>query len=270
MSETVAQSENLEHLQFPPQFELEQPDDYSKYLLYSKSEILAVLRTLIQKSAMITAYFDQGNSFLLTSIIALTADNREFILDLGSNEEMNRKALLTEKLIFTTNIDKVKVQFSLNKLSLTQYDGRPAFLGSVPDSLLRLQRREFFRLATPIANPVRFSCTVRRPDHSALLFEAPLLDISGGGVGLMATLEQAPLFQQGDTLNDCKIMLPDEGMLVATLTVRNMFDVTTRSGSRHVRVGCEFTGLTSPRLSMVQRYITRIERERKARLNGLL
>jgi c-di-GMP-binding flagellar brake protein YcgR len=253
----------------PPQFELEQSADYSQFLLYSRSEILAVFRSLIQKGSLITVYFDQGRSFLLTSMISLSNENREFILDVGSNEEMNAKALLADKLIFTTIIDKVKVQFSLTHMSLTQSDGRPAFLGSVPETLLRLQRREFFRLATPIARPVTLSTTVRRADGSALTIAVPLMDVSGGGVGLMITPDQAALFQRGDTLPDCKLMLPDEGLLVSTLYVRNMFDVTTRSGARHVRVGCEFVGLPAQRLTLVQRYITRVERERKARLSGL-
>ncbi|MFZ4535682.1 flagellar brake protein [Propionivibrio sp.] len=252
-----------------PQFELEQSDQYSQFLLYSKSEILAVLRTMIQRGAMITVHFDQGRSFLLTSMITLSADNREFILDVGSNEEMNARALLAKKLIFTTIIDKVKVQFSLNKLLPTQNDGRAAFLGKVPETLLRLQRREYFRLSTPIANPVTLNTTLYREDGSALLVALPLLDVSGGGVGLTATPDQARLFQRGDTLADCKMMLPDEGLLVTTLCVRNLFDVTTRSGARFVRVGCEYVSLPPARLNMVQRYITRVERERKARLSGL-
>jgi len=252
----------------PPLFELEQADDYSQYLLYSRSEILAVLRTLIQKGSMITVHFDQGRSFLLTSMIALTGDNREMVLDVGSNEEMNRRALQAKKLIFTTLIDKVKIQFSLTKLTSMQHDGRLVFVGAVPERLLRLQRREFFRLSTPIANPIRINASLKRPDGSALPMELPLLDISGGGVGLMVALDLSTLFERGDTLYDCKMMLPEEGLLVVTLTVRNQFDVTTRSGSRYVRVGCEFANMSAAKLTVVQRYITRVERERKARLNG--
>lgn len=252
-----------------PQFELEQAADFSQFLLYSKSEILAVLRALIQKGAMITVHFDHGDSFLLTSMIGLAADHRQFILDLGSNEEMNRKALLADKLIFTTLVDKVKVQFSLPKLSLTQSEGRPAFLGSVPETVLRLQRREYFRLATPIAHPLMLTVTARRSDGSAATVDVPLLDLSGGGVGLMATPDQGQLFRCGDTLHDCKLQLPDEGLLVATLGVRNLIEFTTRNGSRHVHIGCEYVGLPAPRMTMLQRYITRVERERKARESGM-
>ena len=253
----------------PPQFELEQPDDYSQYLLHSRSEILAVLRSLIQKGALITVYFDQGKSFLLTSMLALNADNQGLVLDLGSNAEMNERALKAEKLILTTVVDKVKIQFSLSTLEATQYDGRSAFFGRIPDTLLRLQRREYFRLATPIANPIKLATTIRRADNSALQVSLSLLDISGGGVGLMVATDQAKLLERGNTLNECRLTLPDEGLLVTSLCVRNMFDVTTRSGTRYVRVGCEYVGMTSARLAMVQRYITRVERERKARLSGL-
>ena len=252
-----------------PVFELEQSDDYSKYLLHSKSEILAVLRTLIQKGSMITVYFDHGRSFLLTSIIALSDDNREFILDVGSDNAMNRKALLADKLIFTTVVDKVKVQFRLDKLSPTQSGSRPALLARIPDQLLRLQRREFFRLSTPVANPLKLSTTITRPDASVVPLELPLMDISGGGVGLTVSTEQLELIKRDDTLSDCKIMLPDEGLLIATMRVRSLVEVTTRSGARFFRVGCEFINLPPARMTLIQRYITRVERERKARLNGL-
>ena len=255
--------------QTPPRFELEQNNDYSKFLLYSKSEIVFVLRSLIQKGAMVTVYFDQGKSFLLTSLLALTQDNSEFILDIGSDHEMNSKALETDKLIFTTSIDKVKIQFSINKLSGTTYDGRPAFCGALPETLLRLQRREYFRLSTPIASPIKCIIPMKRADGSALTVEAPLLDISGGGVGLMVHPEQSGLYQAEMAFKDCKISLPDEGLLVTTLRVRNSFEVTTKSGSHYVRVGCEFLDLQGSRLTMIQRYITRIERERKARMSGM-
>lgn len=265
MAETEARTDSTPA---PTAFELEQTDAYSKYLLYSKSEILAILRTLIQKGSMITAYFDQGRSFLLTSIIALTADNHSFILDMGSDDAMNRKALVADHLVFTTMVDKVKVQFSLNNLTLTQHEGRPAFLARTPETVLRLQRREFFRLSTPLANPVKLSTTLRLPDASTLALELPLLDISGGGIGLLVTTDQAPYFQRGDLLDECKIVLPDEGVLVATLCVRNLIDVTMRSGAHHFRVGCEFVNLSAARASLVQRYITRVERDRRARLSG--
>jgi len=266
MAETEVQAQPE---QTPHRFELEQSDAYSKFLLHSKTEILFVLRSLIQKGAMVSVHFDHGKSFLLTSLIALGPDNSEFILDVGSDNEMNGKALTADKLIFTTAIDKVKVQFSLNKLSATSYDGRPAFRGTLPETLLRLQRREYFRLSTPIASPIKCTIPMTRADGSVIVAEAPLLDISGGGVGLMVHPEQAGLYETDIIFSDCRISLPDEGVLVTTLRVRNAFEVTAKNGSHYVRVGCEFVELQGSRLALIQRYITRIERERKARMSGM-
>jgi c-di-GMP-binding flagellar brake protein YcgR len=266
MAETEVQAQP-EHS--PPLFELEQDDDYSKFLLHSKTEIVSILRSLIQKNAMLTVYFDQGNSFLLTSLLALSTDNNGLILDWGSDANMNSKALIADKLIFTTQVDKVKIQFSLNKLSKTSHKGRPAFHGTLPETLMRLQRREYFRLSTPIASPIKCIIPMKQADNSALVTEAPLLDISGGGIGLLVQQEQAHLYQTEMVFSNCKIVLPEEGLLVTTLRVRNAFDVTTRSGAHYIRVGCEFVDLQGPRLTLIQRYITRIERERKARLSGL-
>ena len=58
-------------------------------------------------------------------------------------------------------------------------------------------------------------------------------------------------------------------MLVCNLIVRNAFDVTTKTGNHHLRVGCEYVNLPGTRLTMIQRYITRVERERKARMSGM-
>jgi c-di-GMP-binding flagellar brake protein YcgR len=249
-----------------PQFELEQTEVYSQYLLYSKVEIFAVLRSIIQKGTLITVHFDQGHSFFLTSMVALLPDDHEIILDVGSNQEMNERAERAGKLIFTTVVDRVKVQFLLENLRRVDYQGRQVFAGDVPDRLLRLQRREFFRLSTPVVHPIRLTTTLGA-DRRAI--NIALLDISGGGVGLMVPLEVASLLEKGQLLEDCKIVLPGEGLLVSDLCVRNVFDVTTRGGARYMRVGCEFLSLSAARLSAVQRYIIQAERERKARLDGL-
>lgn len=253
----------------PPEFELEKNNDYSQFLLHSKLEILAVLHTLIQKGAMVTAYFDHGKSFMLTSLIALGPDNSYIIFDIGSDSEMNRRAQAADKLVFAAAVDKIKIQFSLNKLSGTTHDGHPAFRGTIPDTLLRLQRREYFRLSTPIATPIKCIIPMTRADGSALIAEAPLLDISGGGVGLVIQPEQASLYEKGMTFKECKISLADEGLLITTLRVRNAFDVTARNGSHYIRVGCEFIDLPGSRLTLIQRYITRTERERKAQMIGM-
>jgi hypothetical protein len=57
--------------QAPLRFEIEQPKEYGQYLLYSKAEIAAILRALMQKRALVSAYFNNNRSFLLTAVLAV-------------------------------------------------------------------------------------------------------------------------------------------------------------------------------------------------------
>lgn len=250
--------------------ELEQDSIYGKYLLHSRTEIIFVLRSVMQKGSLITVYFDSGRAFLLTTLIDIDAEQGTLLFDMGSDQEMNARALKADRLVFTTQLDKVKIQFSLRQLETAQHGGRPAMRGAVPGNLLRLQRREYYRLSTPAATPVQCRLMIPPTDGSSpVSADIPLLDISGGGVGLFVKYELKESFKVDMVFRDCRIDLPDEGLLVCNLVVRNVFEVTTKNGSQHLRVGCEFDNLPGTRLTMVQRYITRIERERKARASGL-
>lgn len=250
------------------ELELDQ-QSLSEYLLYSRSEILFVLRSAMQKKCMLTAYFDGGRSFFLTTLLAISDDGNWLYFDVSNDAAINKAALSANKVMFTTMVDKVKVQFSVGGLQEVPAGSRKAFAGQLPETLLRLQRREHFRLSTPIATPVRCEIMVPKPDGGATELALSLLDISGGGVGMMVPDEHAALFQVGLTFAGCKINLPDEGAIVTGLCVRNAFPVTTKTGNHYTRAGCEFVDLPGTALNAVQRYIIRIERERKARDAGL-
>ena len=242
----------------PHGFELEQADVYSKYLLHSRVEILSILRLLIHKGAMITVHFDQGQSFLLTSMLALSPDLRSFILDIGSNEEMNARALRADRLILTTVLDKVKIQFSLSRLTSAVHEGRAAFIGELPASLLRLQRREYFRIETPRVNPLILFA--RMPDGQLLKLAAH--DISVSGIGLDAPELPAGI-EIGIELPNCHFALPGESReLFFSAIVRNYFQYTSRSGAVFWRIGLQFKDLPLGDENRIQRYITQIERGR--------
>jgi c-di-GMP-binding flagellar brake protein YcgR len=246
----------------PPKFELTEADDYGKYLLYSKTEIVFILRALQKKGSLISVYFNQGNDFLLTSVLAV--DDSGITLDLGSDAQTNRKALASAKLIFVSSHERVKIQFSTTQLVEARHEGRPAFRTPLPESLLRLQRREYYRLTTPIANPLKCLVPVPREDGSQRTVEVNVMDISGGGVAVVVPPEGVP-FAPDMRFENCRIDLPEAGTVTATLEVRNVFEVTLRSGTRVRRAGCRFLHLPGPMASMIQRYIIKVERQRKAK-----
>lgn len=250
-------------------FELMQADDFSKYLLHSKKEILFILRAMRDKGSLITVFFNQGSDFLLTTLLSISTDGNSMLFDLGSNEEMNRKALSSDKLIFIATHEKVKIQFTVNHLAEAEYEGREAFRATIPDELLRLQRREYYRLTAPIAHPLRCLIPINLADGTKTTFETTVIDISGGGLAVMAPPEGVE-FETDHLFENCRIELPEVGTVLATLRVRNVFEFTLRSGAKTKRSGCQFVDLPGHMLTLIQRYIIRVERERKARETGLM
>jgi c-di-GMP-binding flagellar brake protein YcgR len=51
--------------------------------------------------------------------------------------------------------------------------------------------------------------------------------------------------------------------------VRNSIDMTLLNNKTSRRLGCQFVDISRGNLAAVQRYITKLERERNARLAGL-
>lgn len=244
-----------------------EPSDYTQYLLHNRNDIVFVLRSLIAAADNITVHFNDGRDFLLSAVIAVDEDG--VTLDYGGNTELNRRALAAEKHFCVANHEKIRIQFLLRGMRETSFNGAPAFRAPLPETVLRLQRREYYRLTTPVAHPIKCRIPVSHAvmaNRSAM--DANVIDISGGGLAIIVP-PAGVSFREGDAFANCRVELPDVGIVVATLDVRNVFEVTLRSGAQVTRAGCQFSNLPGPMLTLVQRYIIKVERERKARESGL-
>lgn len=238
-------------------------DEYAKYLVRSRREIAQILRAVARQNEMVTAYFSHGNDFFLTAIVEADPVSGNLIVDCGSEVETNRRALAADKIVFVTSQDRVKIQFSTGALAQIVHQDRPAFRTPLPAALLKLQRREYYRLVTPIRAPLH--CVI--PDLAGVRFEAAVADISVGGVGISGLPPEAPL-EKGQQLAQCRIALPEEGMVVSTLEVRSLQQATLRSGVTVLRAGCRFVDIPGAHQAMIQRYIICIDRERRALVRG--
>lgn len=242
-----------------------EPGEYNQFMLRTPAEVLIVLRGLFDHVSQITVFFNEGKDMLLTTLAEV--DNNHLILDYGPSSEINRKALEAEKHFCVSTLEKVRVQFILRGFSRTEHEGRTAFRCALPEELLRLQRREFYRLITPIMRPLKCTLPIPLPDGSVHIHQANIFDISGGGLGVSAPEDHLP-FDRDMEFPGCRIDLPEVGFVVGTLRVRSLLDVVLRSGAHTRRAGCEFVNLPGPMMTLVQRYIIKVERERKARESG--
>jgi c-di-GMP-binding flagellar brake protein YcgR len=244
---------------FRPGPEPEGPDT-EQYALYSRVEIIALMRELKERRVLVTLYFGGGERSLVTSVLAVNPDFEELVLDCGAHERDNEAMLASGRLIVVSFIDHVKVQFAAGRAQRTTFEGGPALRLRLPESVLRLQRRNYFRVPTPIGRPLK----VQMPHEAATPSgEMRVVDLSCGGVGIVT--QPAPQLEPGAILEDCRIELPGVGPVTVSLEIRHVSVVPGPKGTMQVRCGLQFVALPAASYAMIQRYINKLQAERRSR-----
>ena len=252
-----------------PDFEIDHADVFAQFFLGNQREVVFYLNVLAKRRSIFTAYINEGQRFFLTSIVAVDEPAGSIFLDPANDDESNTAAQRARQITLVANLDRIKMQIRLPALKKAIHQGQSVLAAPIPETLLRLQRREFFRLEPPLASPIQ--CKLAAQDSSGILktFELTLSDISGGGVSLIAAPEIAEYFPRDALFQQCRLEIPGEGVIQVNLRVRKTVEISDRSGHHNLRIGCEFVNLPGTRLAFIERYITRIERERKAKDSGL-
>jgi len=227
-----------------------------KLRISSPNEIKFVMHYIAEKGNRVALYYGNENDFILTTLLAV--DDTGLWLEQSPNDSDNRCVVESNKLTFVSSHLQIKVQFTANKASRMVYQGRPAFYLPLPDSLYRLQRREYYRLTTPVTHPLR--CFIaKEPSLNKQPRELIIMDVSCGGVGLICMKTDTDL-TPGQSYIDCQIELPEIGSIRATIEVRNLVLLISKSGSTQKRAGCEFKNLDGASIILLQRYVTNMQR----------
>ncbi|HEY3327179.1 MAG TPA: flagellar brake protein [Novimethylophilus sp.] len=245
-------------------FELSSTPDDSRFLVHSNLEIVRTFRGLISRNEMVSAFFNAGNELLLTSVLAVDPDANTVMLDYGSNPAVNQRILKSEKIIFVTTLDSVKVQWVSSHIESDAFEGRDAFRIAIPQQILRLQRREYYRLTTPVINPLK--CKI--PTAEGMTVDITIADISAGGIGIVIAQPLGVAFEVGATFPGCRVELPGVGTAEFTLAIQSTWEVTMKNGNKSLRAGCQFVDMRPGIQALIQRYIIKLERERIANAPG--
>jgi c-di-GMP-binding flagellar brake protein YcgR len=241
-------------------------ENWHDFEVESPREIVSLLRGIGEKNQLIRMLIHGESDVCVTSILDVDEHSGSVMLDCSIDKEQNKRILASRRLSFETTLDKVRILFAADHIEQAMFEGNPAFRMAVPATLIRLQRREYYRIATPVTNPVRV--TIPLPAELGGATSFPLADISCGGI---AILDNKMIL--GDAIGknyvDCRIDLPEIGQIATALQIRNSLDLTLLNNKTNRRLGCEFVTIPRGALANVQRYITTLERERNARIAGL-
>lgn len=235
-------------------------ENLHQFTTKSPREVAYNLRQLVQAGERVSVMFNEGQESFLTILLDVDEDTGLLYFDWGGTESTVRKFLQSERNFFICTPGGIRNQFVVGKVWEAEVDKRRAFATRLPQSFTRLQRREFFRLTLPMSQ--RPQCSIRSANHpQALAFS--VVDIGIGGVGL--EIAQGKLnFVIGETIERVGIPLGTFGRIDVDFKIRFSAQVT-RAGKEITILGCEFVKLSGAQENTLQRFITQIQREIKAR-----
>lgn len=164
----------------------------------------------------------------------------------------------SREVVFSSDHDGVPIEFTCPGPARPSADGSEAYSVRFPSYIIRLQRRNAYRLPAP---PI--ACTLRDEASHGPDLKPTVLDVSAGGVDLSMPLTAPRLSSDGTY--DCTIVLPGHGTLTVRLKVVSIFSTADAR-----RYGCQFVDLPAASELLLQRYIleeqrTRVRARRAAR-----
>ena len=227
-----------------------------RYFLRGRMEILNVLNDVIYRRESVTVNFNGGKDFFLTRL--LEARHDALIFDLSGDVKANQRLPESPGCIFVVHLNGIHIQFSGSQAHRFSWGGSDAFWVPLPERIVRRQRRESYRILLPVTTPLMAKLF---SDEGILLDECPLHDLSVGGIGI--TINEGLYLELGQTIARLNLALPKQRAINCSAEVRHVTQLAGRhSGMRH-RVGLRFTDLAPAMGVAIQRYITRVEHERR-------
>ncbi|MFC7514211.1 flagellar brake protein [Herbaspirillum sp. GCM10030257] len=242
--------------------------DLSPFRVRSRREIVNLLRAVSQRRQLVRLQTKDGSDSAVTSILDVDDANDMVIIDCAPNALTNRRIVDSDEISFETVLENIRILFFVPHAENCDYDERPALRVPVPEIMIRLQRRDSYRVTVPLSDQVK--CHIPIPDETgkiASTVSLPLYNVSAGGIAVIDDKMQIdpPLYA---IYENCRIDLPG-GAVVTTLQFQNSHEVSLASRKEIRRLGFRFVDFSNAGVAAIQRYITKLEREQNARKTGM-
>jgi c-di-GMP-binding flagellar brake protein YcgR len=234
----------------------------ARYTLHSRTDILFQLRAIQKRKLLVNLDLQGTRQIVVTSVLAVDERNNAIILDSARGDALNHDLMSGKGAEFITQIDGVSISFATGPVTLCDYEKLPALRIALPKSLVRLQRREHFRVPMPIANPVKCIVPAPEEDTDRDSVTTHIVDIGCGGVALADPSGRLGI-ETGRMLPDCRLLLPETEVVLTTLEVRNSAQIRLHNGAFQTRLGCMFINLPNDMAAKLQRFVMAIERARR-------
>lgn len=221
-------------------------------------QIGGCLRKLVQSKDFVTVEFDGRQ--IVTQLRDVDLNHLQFVFDAANATADNRALTGAQELIFQCTPGGVPTQFSTENALPVTFEDRPAYQVRFPSVLYYVQRREYFRVTTPLLDP--YLAQGSHPDGAPFTLE--MQDLSVGGVALRTDDARFDALPAGTTFRDVVLHLGKFGDVRLDLEViHSRLAPTSRRNPRYV-LGCRFISTPGSTERTLQRAITGLEKRRSA------
>ena len=250
----------MRNKEIPLKIEVVTQDEAGDFILNDPKAILAVLRDIVARGSRVALYYNEDNRMVLTLLLA--ADESGVWVDAATSPVDNRHIERSRRIIFVSTHNQAKVQWVSAEVTQGLFQNRTAFFLPLPHKLLRLQRRNYYRLLN--REPDALKCYIHaHPQRARTRHELTIMDLSIGGVALVCVQDDVRL-EVGKRYTDCEIELPGIGSIHPVIEVKSLFEVTDRSGEVKRRAGCEFIQPNGDIVMKLQRYVAQVQQQQLA------
>ena len=162
-----------------------------------------------------------------------------------------------EPVVVQAQLGSARISFLLEDLHRDEADASVHGVCALPLSVNRLQRREFFRVPSPV------SLLCKLPGSTAEEIEAGhgrlvrLVDISVGGVCLVFPVDAELPVALGQTLQGCSLDLPEFGVIHFGLEFMN--HPTGHGANPGQWIGARFVGMEPREQMLLQRFVYKLQ-----------
>ncbi len=223
--------------------------------------VASVLRAIAAAGTRTAAYMNQGEAFVLTTLLSVESQPPALIFERGADKTLNARLLKADKITFVTSDQGVPVQFSVGNPVAATFAGGEAFSVSLPHRVLRLQRRMYYRLpGEPIQGHLTCELACRTSERETVI-KPVVMDLSCGGLAAVVPAN-APVLETGSK-NPCTIDLPGVGRIESMIEVRASSEAILPGGRPGRRYGLEFVNMNNKNVALIQRFILEQQRARK-------
>jgi flagellar brake protein len=228
----------------------------SAFLIRSPDKIVNKLSILLKNKCLLSVFFGENNDSFITTILDIYVNNGYITFYHGPKEDLVEQLINSENITFKTEYLGIKVVFEATKLAKVKHQGLAVFVIPIPDSMLWIEARDFYRFKSPISKSSYCQVTLKDREPVSL----KLYDLSLVGFSMLNdSKEISDVMALDMNFEQCKLLLADTGEDTVSFKIKRKNIINIGNLNRIEKIGCKFTKIAPEFEKIIRHYMLSVK-----------